>query len=174
MVASFLPFVSRSQESDIISETARGKMLQAEMGAYPLGMVSLLINGKDTLTLNMNFEDYQGLSQEDIFSSSGKEVSVTYDRFLELSVMDIYHDATSLLGEYAMDNLADFKKHSGILHAIEVTESDLPGEFGLELDNGSFLYFSYYVTEEMVAVNGKRVTIYWLPHEQKMVREIRF
>jgi hypothetical protein len=74
----------------------------------------------------------------------------------------MYHDSKSIFGAEVAPEGDGIKSIEGILYGAEqVTNGDLPGEVSVFADDGENHYFPYYVTQDMVNVNEKRVTAFY-------------
>ncbi len=168
--------VTASVMAQVENETVElsATLVGIEDGAYPLVSLVVLPAESDTLYLTMNLENYKGPAVNELHDGRGKKLNIVYEIVLENNALDIYVDGASIMGDDAMPDLTPYQMIEGILFAPEVTESDLPGTFTLELPDGNKLYFPYYITPEMVANHEKTVTVYWMEVENQVVTTVQF
>ena len=92
----------------------------------------------------------------------GKYATLYYTSELVTDLVDIQFKGRSILGKSAPETLDGLTPITGILSNAEAsTTSDLPGSITLKHKDGYLIDFDYFITDKMVAVNGKEVTIYY-------------
>lgn len=134
-------------------------------GPYPMGGVQVIDDKGNSYWFDFN-EAEGKFTTAQLSAWQGKTVSVGYTERMEDMAMDIVVGGKSL---FSGDPKAkpEWKSCTGILDAPTVTESDLPGEFTLTEAGGKKYTFSFFVSEEMVAHNGKEATVFYSPTVQR-------
>ena len=114
-----------------------------------------------TMSFSFNLEE-SPLSMEELTAMKGKYATLYYLSDEELQLADVLYNGKTILGDYGLDDFEGFEQATGQLAgADEATPGDLPGTVTVTTGNGSTLNFEYFVTDEMVAVNQKEVTVYY-------------
>lgn len=119
---------------------------------------------------NVNLEklNFPGTSLYDL---KGQYISFYYLSDFENNLSDMLFQGTSVLGEYGYHD-DEMSQITGILSgAEEETLGDLPGTITITSKEDNVLSFEYYVTEEMVTVNDKQVTVYY---SEKVLNKITY
>lgn len=123
-----------------------------------------------TFQVNMEDLNYKGSSLEDLME---QYMSFYYLSDMENNLLDMTHDGQSVLGEEGFQ-IDDQYTFTGILHgADEATPGDLPGLITINNENGESQKFELFVTQEMVAVNGKLVRVYFTERVVNRITYIR-
>jgi hypothetical protein len=123
-----------------------------------------------TFQVNMEDLNYKGSSLEDLME---QYMSFYYLSDMENNLLDMTHDGQSVLGEEGFQ-IDDQYTFTGILHgAYEATPGDLPGLITINNENGESQKFELFVTQEMVAVNGKLVRVYFTERVVNRITYIR-
>ncbi len=151
-----------------------GLLKEVDDMVYP--MVSLTIEfpeRKMSEYFTINVESVKGIDIEKLRSWVGRYVSFRYTSNLVNALLDVQHNGTSLLGAYAPDINPEMTKVEGILSgADEETPGDLPGTVTITTNDNNTLMFPFFVTKEMVEVNGKQVVGYYEERPENVVTAI--
>jgi len=178
--AGFLLFQSEhmgnGSDADLIADdTIRefGKVVSIEDGAYPMFSVSIEFPKREMqvlFSLNVEAADIDQTALNDMV---GKFVSVHYTSELETDLADMYLDGVSLFNN--KDGVQEhWKKVTGILDGADApTMSDLPGRVYLDVTGHDRMSFEYYITDEMVAANGKEVTAYYVSQGRHNITKMK-
>jgi len=139
-----------------------GQIISIEDSGYPMYVVTLDFPERQMkYSFNLNIEAIS-LSDETLHTLIDKYVTIYYLAELENILNDIQHKGKSLLGEYTPELDKDWYEITGELSgADEETPGDLPGLITVSNNAGESLTFNVFVTSEMVAVNGKTVTVFY-------------
>ena len=100
-----------------------------------------------------------------------KNVVVEYEEKANLEAMELRLNGKSLTDNDAFAT-AELIKKTGTLSAPEVTKGDLPSWISLKTTSGETIEFKYYVTPELVAVNGKTVDVFFLNLDRLWLKKI--
>ncbi len=151
---------TREPTDDEIQEI--GRVVDIEDGAYPMFSVTIdFTRIKLQYSFGFNVEE-SPLDVEGLYALKDKDVKVYYTSELENLIVDIVYECESLLGEDAPDQLEEGTKEvTGILSGAESLSGDLPSEITVTPEGGEGVVIKEFITEEMTAVNGKEVTIYY-------------
>lgn len=150
--------------------TVQGTVSAVEDAGYPMGFVEIMPDGgKEAFYLNFDLEGGP-FKMEELMGFLNKKVKATYTERMEDLVGEIKLGDKSLNGEPEMQS--HWTKLTGTLQATEVTAGDLPGTISLKLDDGSTRTYSIYVTEEMVAANGKKVDLWYMTAPERDLKSI--
>ena len=139
-----------------------GQVINIEDSGYPFHIVTLDFPERQMQrSFNLNVESGI-ISLEKLVALQDQYVNVYYTTEDEVVLYDLHSKGTSLLGKYAPDSIEEFKKLTGVLSgAEEVTPGDLPGEITITSEDGESQSFEYFVTEDLVEINGQEVTVYY-------------
>ena len=140
--------------------TELGIVREVEDSGYPFATVTIEFperKFKETFTINM--EEVEQASMTKLKSYVGKYVKFRYTSELTYALLDMYYNSKSIFGSEAAPEGEGIKTMEGVLYGAEsVTSGDLPGEISIFAEDGENIYFQYFITDEMVAVNEKKVT----------------
>ena len=99
---------------------------------------------------------------EDLYNMEGEYVTINYTSDVEYFINDMHFDGKTIFGEYAPDFDPELETFTGILlDAESVTTSDLPSTIRVVNDSGEEHKFEYHIDDDMVAVNGKEVKVFY-------------
>ncbi len=142
---------------------AEGTLLEAEDSGYPFAYLVIEYGYKKTKEyFDIQLEEVKTVNMDDLVQMKGKKVSFTYTTELSDALLDIEAGGKSLIAEKPFDKKAETKTIEGILSgADEVTPGDLPGSVTITPSGGKAATFDFFVTEEMVKANGKKVKGYY-------------
>ncbi|MBK7221183.1 MAG: hypothetical protein IPH94_07580 [Saprospiraceae bacterium] len=166
-------------------ETQQAKKSSTEAGIKELGLLkSIEDSGYPFFTLyiefpergfseyfSVNLEELQNIDSQDLTNAVGKYVSFEYHSDLINSLIEIeYLDKGILLQDNTVFQNDDLKRITGVLsNAAEETTGDLPGEIYITTEEEITEKFSFFITAELVALNGKVVTAHY---EQRTLNTI--
>ncbi len=162
--------VLRNPNDDILSEF--GKVVSVEDGAYPMFSVSIEFPKRDMqVSFSLNVEAV-AIDPSDLTKMVGEYVSINYTSELETDLADMLLDGVSLVG-----NTDGIQEHwveiTGVLDGADApTMSDLPGMVYLDVTGHDRMSFEYYITDEMVAANGKEVSVYYVSQGKNKITKI--
>ena len=143
-----------------------GLVTQIEAGAYPQYTVTIQPEGGEAVPLYLNVEGGADLNSQELRSFDTLNVTAYYtttDDPLLISLQSA--TGASILapdGVVATDGLSSI---TGVLSGADaVTDSDLPDVISVTDAQGAAINFEYYVTPDIVAVNGQQVTARYRPN----------
>lgn len=143
-----------------------GVVTQIEAGAYPQYTVTIQPEGGEAVPLYLNVEGGADLNSQELRSFDTLNVTAYYtttDDPLLISLQSA--TGASILapdGAVATDGLSSI---TGVLSGADaVTDSDLPDVISVTDAQGAAINFEYYVTPDIVAVNGQQVTARYRPN----------
>ncbi len=139
-----------------------GRIIRIEDGAYPMFVVTVEFPERHyQVDFDLNAETI-GLDAAKLNALRGKYAVIYYLSELENNMFDIHYKGKSLLGEYAPEKDQSWKVLTGKLgRCTTATAGDLPDLVTVTDKEGMEVAFDYFITPEMVAVNGKEVTVYY-------------
>lgn len=139
-----------------------GIVTSIEDTGYPMFAIDVEFPERQmTASYTFNVEK-SPMNAEELMALNGKYATFYYITEDELQLADVLFEGKTLLGEYGLDEYEGFDTATGKLAgADEPTPGDLPGKVTVTTNSGETLSFKYFVTNEMVAVNEKEVTIYY-------------
>lgn len=140
-----------------------GLLKKVEDSGYPFATLTIEFPERNfTEYFTINMEEVENASITNLNSYIDHYVKFTYNSELTYALLDMYHDSKSIFGAEVAPEGDGIKSIEGILYGAEqVTNGDLPGEVSVFADDGENHYFPYYVTQDMVNVNEKRVTAFY-------------
>ena len=142
-----------------------GMLRSAEDAGYPYYSVSVEFPERGTTEYFLiNLEDSKGISQETLGKAIDKYVNFEYTSTLENSLVEMMQKGKSIFGENTLEgfNPDDFQKVTGVLSgASEISGGDMPDDIIVTTKEGQEVKFAFYITPEMVAVNGQVVDAYF-------------
>ncbi|GHA95019.1 hypothetical protein GCM10009069_17520 [Algimonas arctica] len=144
---------------DILTET--GILTAVEDGPYPFYSITLEFPKREmraSFTLNV---EAVAVDTNALYTHLNETISVNYTSDLVLNIVEVELESGFLYGTENREELRDYKSASGIMQEASVTMGDLPGTFYLEDAEDNRTYFEEFVTDELVAGNGRQVTVYY-------------
>lgn len=156
--------------------TERGLLKSVEDAGYPMFVVTIEFpERKFSEVFNLNMADIQYLDAGKLSSWQGKYVSFDY-------TSDFYNmlEQLKVNGKNILDNGGvppksggNVKVVTGILsNAAEETRGDLPDIVYVTTEEEISVPFEYFITPEIVAANGKKVTAYYEERTQNVISGI--
>ena len=145
---------------ELVHET--GLLKKYEDGGYPFATLTIEFpERKFEESFSLNLEEVKDIKQEDLSKSIGKYLDFSYVSKFENALMDIQDNGKSIFKTDAIPVTKEMKSISGVLNgANEITGGDLPNKVSVS-NSEQTVEFEYYVTEEMVKFNGKRISVFY-------------
>jgi hypothetical protein len=136
-----------------------GLITAIEDGPYPFFSVTVEFpERKMTVSFTVNIENL-ALDSAQLMALQGQYAKIHYVTKMENMLMDLRYNGKSLEEEGAAESVQTPKKITGVLSGAEsVTAGDLPDVISVTDAQGRKLDFEEYITDSVVAVNGKTVT----------------
>lgn len=144
-----------------------GLVTQIEAGAYPQYTVTIQPEGGgEALALYLNVESGADLNSQELRSFDAANVMAYYTTVDDPLLISLQSAAGAAIvtpdGAVATDGLSEVV---GVLSGADaVTGSDLPDVISVTDAQGTAINFEYYVTADIVAVNGQQVTARYRPN----------
>ncbi len=152
--------------------TEFGIISDIEDGAYPMFSANMEFPERNmVIPFTINIEALS-LSPGELTALEGQYVSIDYTSTLEKNVYEMEIESGFLMGTTDRQYLKDLKTVRGIMGGAQVTMGDLPGSFYLEDAENNRIYFTEYVTDEMMAGDGRNVIIYYDTRTQNTITKI--
>lgn len=119
----------------------------------------------------VNIENMENMNAEDLTNAVGKYISFEYNSDIVNALIEIeYNDKGIILQDDTVFQNDDLKRITGVLsNAAEETQGDLPAEIFVTSEEEITEKFSFFITADIVAVNGKVVTAHY---EQRTLNTI--
>lgn len=167
---------TNAQVNAVLQEISEmGLLQQVEDSGYPFATLTIEFperNFSENFTINM--EEVENASITDLNSYVGQYVKFTYTSDISHTLLDLFHDGKSIFGAEIAPEGEGIKAMEGILYGAEqTTDGDIPGEVSVFADDGENIYFQYFITQEMVAFNEKRVTAFYDTRVSNTIRSIQ-
>lgn len=163
-----LGFHEREPNDDEIREY--GLITDLEDAAYPLFTVTVSFPERKMENQFYLDESKAELNPPNSGDFINKYATLYYVIETSSDLMDIQLNGESLLGQYAPEVDSEWFETEGFIrNATAPTTSDLPGELILELGIDKFMSFGYYLTEEIVAANNKKVKVFYQEREREKI-----
>ncbi|MBO0952824.1 hypothetical protein [Fibrella forsythiae] len=143
-----------------ISET--GVLKQVDDAGYP--MVTLTIEWpkqKRTEQFILNLEDIRTVPLATLSGLVGQSVSFRYTTEQTNALLDIEVGGRFLLDADAGVITNETSKVTGVLGADEITTGDVPGLLMITATDGEITEFPFFITSELLEVNGSVVTAFY-------------
>lgn len=136
-----------------------GRIAAIEDGAYPLFSVTVEFpERKMTASFTVDIEDI-ALDSAQLMALQGQYANIYYIAKTENMLMDLQYNGKSVQGEGAPESAETLEKIAGVLSGADsVTAGDLPDVISIIDAEGRKLDFDEYITDDVVALNGKVVT----------------
>jgi hypothetical protein len=152
-----------------------GLLKQVEDSGYPFATLTIEFPERNfTEYFTINMEEVENASITDLNSYVDHYVKFNYNSELSYALLDIFHESKSIFGAEVAPEGEGIKAIEGIMYGAEhVTNGDLPGEVSVFADDGENHYFPYFVTQEMVNVNEKRVTAFYETRTSNTITSIQ-
>lgn len=152
-----------------------GLLTHIEDSGYPFATLTIEFperNFSEYFTINM--EEVKNGSMEDLQTYIGQYITFEYTSEFQYTLLDIYYESYSIFGSEVAPEGEGIRSIEGVLYGAEnITEGDLPGEVSVFANDGENHYFPYFVSQEMVAVNEKVVTVFYEIRSQHVITAIQ-
>jgi hypothetical protein len=154
---------------------ARGTLLEVEDAGYPLGYLRILTEGDTTRPyFDINFEEVPDGGLEQLKAKIGQKLSFAYSKDQVPTLVDIQAAGKSIFPNDPVELQPFTKRITGVLSgAAETTPGDLPSQISVLAADGTKLDLDYFVTPDLVAQNGKTVTLYYEIQDRQTVKLIK-
>ena len=167
---------TNSPANAVVQEISEmGLLQQVEDSGYPFATLTIEFperNFSENFTINM--EAVENASITDLNSYIGQYVKFTYTSDISHTLLDLFHDSKSIFGAEIAPEGEGIKAIEGVLYGAEqATDGDIPGEVSVFADDGENIYFQYFITQDMVAFNEKRVTAFYDTRVSNTIRSIQ-
>ena len=136
-----------------------GLVTAIEDGPYPFFSVTMAFpERKASASFTVNIEDIAQDSAQ-LNALHGRYATIYYIPKMEHMLMDLQYNGASVQEDGAPDPAQALERMTGVLSGADsVTAGDLPDVVSITDAHGRKLDFEVYITDSMVAVNGKTVT----------------
>ena len=140
-----------------------GILKEVEDSGYPLATLHIEFpERKFSEYFTINLEEVKNVNMGLLQKWIGKYVAFTYNSNLTNALVDIQINGKSAIKTEPVEFTKNTIKVVGVLKgASKVTESDLPSTISITTANNQKLLFDYYITPEMVKINGRKVVVYY-------------
>lgn len=140
-----------------------GILKEVEDSGYPLATLQIEFpERKFPEYFTINLEEVKNVNMGLLQKWIGKYVAFTYNSNLTNALVDIQINGKSVINTEPVEFSKNTIKVLGVLKgASKVTESDLPSTISISTANNQKLLFDYYITPEMLKINGRKVVAYY-------------
>lgn len=158
---SATPKTSKTLVDDGINEF--GILRGVEDSGYPLATLHIEFpERKFSEYFTINLEEVKNVNMGILQKWKGKYVAFTYNSDLTNALIDLQINGKSAINTEPMQFSDNVQIVVGVLRgAGKVTESDLPSTISITTTDNQKLLFDYYVSPEMVKINGRKVMAYY-------------
>ncbi|GGD50380.1 hypothetical protein GCM10011514_13290 [Emticicia aquatilis] len=158
---SAIPKTNKTLVDDGINEL--GILRGVEDSGYPLATLHIEFpERKFSEYFTINLEEVKNVNMGILQKWKGKYVAFTYNSDFTNSLIDLQINGKSAINTEPMQFSDNVQIVVGVLRgAGKVTESDLPSTISITTTDNQKLLFDYYVTPEMVKINGRKVMAYY-------------
>jgi hypothetical protein len=141
--------------------TEFGILKHIEDGAYPMFTLTIEFPEREMEVIFSFNQEYANFSGSSIYDFLEKYVSIYYTSDEENNLYDLIYNGNSVLGDDGFQDEALKTINGALSGAEEETYADLPSTIQITSRDGTKLSFQYFITPEMLAVNGKQVTAFY-------------
>lgn len=140
-----------------------GILKEVEDSGYPLATLHIEFpERKFSEYFTINLEEVKNVNMGILKKWKGKYVAFTYNSDLTNALVDLQINGKSAINTEPMEFSDNVQMVVGVLRgATKVTESDLPSTISITTTDNQKLLFDYYITPEMVKINGRKVMAYY-------------
>ena len=140
-----------------------GILKEVEDSGYPLATLHIEFpERKFSEYFTINLEEVKNVNMGLLQKWIGKYVAFTYNSNLTNALVDIQINGKSAINTETVEITKNTIKVVGVLKgSSKVTERDLPSTISITTANNQKLLFDYYITPEMVKINGRKVVVYY-------------
>jgi hypothetical protein len=161
--------VADSLPVDELSGT--GLLKEIEDDGYPFAILTIVSPQKQgTQEFTVNLEEVANGQLATLSALIGKTVSFRYTTESINALLDIEVDGRFLLDADARAFTTLTNKVTGKLGADEITTGDVPGLLTITASDGEVTEFPYFITSELLEVNGTVVTAFY---EERTINTIK-
>lgn len=159
--SALLKNVSQTWIDDGINEF--GLLKDVEDSGYPLATLHIEFpERKFSEYFTINLEEVKNVNMGILKKWKGKYVAFTYNSDLTNALVDLQINGKSVINTEPMEFSDNVQIVAGVLRgATKITESDLPSTISITTAGNQKLLFDYYITPEMVKINGRKVMAYY-------------
>lgn len=150
-----------------------GTLLKVEDAGYPIFVLTIEHQKGINKLYNINVESVKNVDAAALNSWIGKKVSLNYTTKVENVIMRLKAGNKSIIDQGEYHATEGTKKITGILRAKAVTKGDLPDMMYITTSAKITLEFPYFITEDIVKCNGKKVTGLYEENSVNTVQSIR-
>lgn len=165
--------VSQTRIDDGINEF--GLLKDVEDSGYPLATLHIEFpERKFSEYFTINLEEVKNVNMSILQKWKGKYVAFTYNSDMNNALVDVQINGKSAIHTEPMEFSDNVQIVVGVLRgATKVTESDLPSTISITTTDNQKLLFDYYITPEMVKINGRKVMAYYEEVVSNTITKIR-
>lgn len=140
-----------------------GLLKDVEDSGYPMATLHIEFpERKFSEYFTINLEEVKNVNMGILRKWKGKYVAFTYNSDLTNALIDLQINGKSAINTEPMEFSDNVQMVVGVLRgAGKVTESDLPSTISITTTDNQKLLFDYYITPEMVKINGRKVMAYY-------------
>ncbi|MER0438674.1 hypothetical protein [Emticicia sp. W12TSBA100-4] len=152
-----------------------GILKEVEDSGYPLATLHIEFpERKFSEYFTINLEEVKNVNMGILKKWKGKYVAFTYNSDLTNALVDLQINGKSAINTEPMEFSDNVQMVVGVLRgATKVTESDLPSTISITTTDNQKLLFDYYITPEMVKINGRKVMAYYEEVVSNTITKIR-
>ncbi|MFN8355969.1 MAG: hypothetical protein U0Y10_16055 [Spirosomataceae bacterium] len=153
--------------------TETGLLKEVEDVGYPFVVLTIEFpERKFQEFFTVNLEEVKKYDMNQLRKNVGRYFRFTYTSEIENTLIDIQKGGKTLLTDTQANITADTRKIEGFLSgADEETPGDLPGKITIT-SKSEKLTFEFFVTKELVAVNGKTVVGYYEERAKNVITSL--
>lgn len=161
-----------SFDDDAINE--RGLLKSVEDSGYPMATLTIEFPERNfTEHFIINLEAVKGVTMNNLNKWVGKYVAFSYTSDFANTLMDLRVNGKSIFNDNPIEITAETKKITGILKGAKAeTSGDLPDKISI-VSKDNNLTFDFFITKEVVNVNGKKVTGFYEERVENTIKSIK-
>lgn len=149
------------------------ELLSIQEGSYPQFLVEAKTAQGATQSFFLNTLQYRGSTIAELTDTPGQKVKIAYWVRYQNNVARILAGQAEVEVHEEVQPEPQFEQITGILVAEEVSKDNEMGAFVVAKDDGTQIYFPYYVTPNLTAHNGEVVTVYYSAEAEMVISYIR-
>ena len=165
LVCTLLFTSNQSHSSSFLDDGINefGLLKDVEDSGYPLATLHIEFpERKFSEYFTINLEEVKNVNMGILQKWKGKYVAFTYNSDLTNALVDLQINGKSAINTEPMEFSDNVQIVVGVLRgATKVTESDLPSTISITTTDNQKLLFDYYITPEIVKINGRKVMAYY-------------
>ena len=160
----------REPTDDEINEF--GLIKGIEDSGYPMFAIDVEFPERQMMaSYRFNVEE-SPLNVEQLTAMKGKYATIYYITEDDPLIESIIRDCDPVWGEVAPDSNG-IEEITGVLSGADATSGDLPGTITITASDGSTKDFDIFIEEEMVAVNGTEVTVFYYENSTQTITYLK-